>query len=285
MTVRMTSPTRRSVPPSVAGILAELELLAPTVVDRNTIVAAMAAAGDSDVAAVDEVIARLRRGGWLLPLRTRGVWEFAPAARSGAFTSGDPLLELRAALAVRPEMVVCVSMESAAFRHGLTQHPPAREVLVVGDHVVVSGALKAYRLVQLTLPEEASAPFEGIPMHTVAGLLAAMAIKPGGYRDWANVSTWLPDAAAQVSSRDDAQDTDRVVGGLARLLADGPVAAWARAAYLLRAGGQEQAAGQLLSLAPQRPSGPVYLGPRGRRGRYDAPTGVYDALLVDVTQS
>jgi hypothetical protein len=47
----------------------------------------------------DVAIRRLREHGWLLDLATRGVWEFAPAARAGAYGSGDPLVELRATLA------------------------------------------------------------------------------------------------------------------------------------------------------------------------------------------
>ncbi len=289
MPVRMTGATARPVPRSVAAVLAELELLAPETVNRTLIGQALAAAGDPDAgspARVDEVIDRLRRAGWLLPLRTRGVWEFAPASRSGAFRSGDPFTELRAYLQHHPGDPAAVAMESAAFRRGLAPHPPSREVLAVDGSVRRDGALGSYRQVTLALGPRAATPRDGVPTHTVEALLVAMACKPGGYRDWPNVGLWLADAGTHLTSGSADAASDQPGGvvaqgvtGVIELLHAAPVAAWARAAYLLRAAYQEEAARALLAAAPGRPTGPVYLGPRTQAKTYDATTGVYDALL------
>lgn len=284
MPVKMTSETARPVPRSLSAILAELELLAPETVDRTLIGQALSAAGDPEAGSpkrVDEVIDRLRRAGWLLPLRLRGVWEFAPASRSGAFRSGDPFTELRAYLQRHPDDRVAVAMESAAFRRGLAQHPPSREVIAVDSSVRRDGALGSYRHVTVPLGPRAATPKDGVSTHTVEALLVAMACKPGGYRDWPNVELWLADAAAQITTAtpDNSKDAAGGVPGVIGLLQRAPVAAWARTAYLLRAAQQPDAARALLDAAPGRPTGPVYLGPRTQAKTYDATTGVYDALL------
>jgi hypothetical protein len=289
MPVKMTSGTARPVPRSLSSVLAELELLAPETVDRTLMAQVLSAAGDPEAASparVDDVIDRLRRAGWLLPLRARGVWEFAPANRSGAFRSGDPFTELRAYLLRHPEDPAAVAMESAAFRRGLAQHPPSREVIAVDSSVRRDGALGSYRHVRLTLGPRATTPRDGVPTHTVEALLVAMACKPGGYRDWPNVGLWLADAGSQIAdgagralTGEASDNAARGVTGVLELLGNAPVAAWARAAYLLRAAHEPDVARALLEAAPGRPSGPVYLGPRNQAKTYDAATGVYDALL------
>lgn len=286
MTAPLTT-NARLVPRGLAAVIAELELVSPEIVTREGIAEALTAAGDpraDDPARVAAVVDGLRRHGWLLPLRPRGVWEFAPASRSGPFRSGDPFTEMRAALSVRPGLQAAIAMESAAFRRGLAEHPPVPDVLVIPKglppHSVLS--LRSYRLVRLDLPEEATTQVRGLYMHTVAALVASMAWRPTEYGDWPNVRTWLPDAAARLAAANpglpDGGLTGR--GGLISLLKDAPHAAWARAAYLLRAGAQPAAAEAVLAAAPSRAPGPFYLGPRSRGAQYDHTTGVYDAMLV-----
>lgn len=289
MPVKMTSPTARPVPRSVAPVLAELELLAPEIVDREALCRAMEAAGDpraNTPGGVDRLIDTLRRAGWLLPLRSRGLWEFAPASRSGAYGSGDPLLPLRAYFVRRPGAPVAVAMESAALRLGLAQHPPSREVVAVGDGVRAEGALADFRTVALDLGRRAVQEVDGLPTHTVEALLVSMGVKPAGYRDWANVELWLRQAVTEVTARDrepvkaPAENVVRGVPGVVDLLSTRPLAAWARVAYLFRLAEQQAAAQQILAAAPGEPTGPVYLGPRDRGATYDALTHVYDSLVA-----
>lgn len=92
-----------------------------------------------------------------------------------------------------------------------------------------------------------------------------MGTRPSGYHDWTNVGEWLGMAAGQVA-------TPELVLELQRR----PRSAWARAAYLLDAGGQGKAARVLLSKAPAG-RGPYYLGDR-EGGRYVSPFEVIDNI-------
>lgn len=289
MPVKLTSATARPVPRSVAPALAELELLAPDIVSRDDLRRAMTAAGDpraSTPAGVERLIDTLRRAGWLLPLRSRGLWEFAPASRSGAYGSGDPLLPLRAYLARRPDAPVAVAMESAALRLGLAQHPPNREVVAVGEGIRVEGSLAEFRTVALDLGPRAVEQIDGLATHTAEALLVSMGVKPAGYRDWANVGLWLRQAGVKVTAHGSAPravpdgTVARGVDGVVELLAARPTTAWARVAYLFRQADQDVAAKRILAAAPGMPTGPVYLGPRNRDATYDSLTHVYDSLLA-----
>ena len=84
----------RSVPSRLASVVEALELDQPRVVT----VADLEGLSRSSGLSISGVALGygLRRLGWLLPLRTRGVWEFAPAARAGRCSAGGPHIELRA---------------------------------------------------------------------------------------------------------------------------------------------------------------------------------------------
>jgi len=215
-----------------------------------------------------EIARRLRMLGWLLPLRARGAWEFAPADRAGPMSGGDPFIELRAVLAVRPDIQVGVGYESAAFVQSLASRQPAREVIVCDEGTPVIRSLQHFRRVDLTLPVEAYSEREGLRVQSGTGLVAALAIRPDGFGDWPGLSGWLPTAA---------QHADPEV--LKRSLVGRSAPAWARAAYLLRAGGNPAAAKPLLDRCPPG-RGPYYRGPRRRGGHYDRTTGVVDTVVV-----
>jgi hypothetical protein len=287
----MTSENGRYVSRYLSGVLAELELLRPEVVDIDLLQEILEGLGDPNAETEKEVhvvaIAdRLRRSGWLLPLRTRGTWEFAPAARSGAFRSGDPFTELRAFLAKNPKQSASVAMESSAFRLGFASHPPQKETVAIGKEVRRDGALSSYRLVRLDLGPGAVGLLDAVPCHTVDALLVSMAIKPTAYRDWPNVSQWLTKAAATAHVLDEG----RPQASMQELLQRRPIASWARAAYLLKMGGNTDGTAQLLKAAPGGPTGPIYLGKRKSDSMpgpvWDQETGVYDSLLAanDTTQ-
>lgn len=70
----------RPVPARPAPVLEELELRQPVVVTRSLLTEILA---QTQVSLPPEATAeRLVRLGWLLPLRTRGAWEFAPGRPS-----------------------------------------------------------------------------------------------------------------------------------------------------------------------------------------------------------
>lgn len=256
----------RSVPSSLSGLLGELELERPRVVTAAWVRNALERAhGDLPV---DEALRRLRRLGWLLPLRVRGAWEFAPADRAGALGGGDPFIELRALAAVRPQIRVAVGYESAAFLRSLASRAPSREVIVCDQGTGPIKALGHFRRVDLTLPDEAYSVLDELRVQTPAGLLSAIAVRPAGFGDWPGLSEWLREAARACDQR-----------VVRRLLAGRPAAAWARAAYLLHTGDNNEAAGAVLA---QRPAGdgPFYLGPRRAGGVFDASTDVIDSVVA-----
>lgn len=262
--------TVRSVPAGFAPLLQSLELEQPRVVTTAQIGDFAQEAGLG--VPVDVVVRRLRERGWLLPLATRGVWEFAPAARAGAFGSGDPLIELRAVLARDPEAPLAAAAESAAYLLGLSSRRPETECVGAPPVLRPLKSLAAYRLVRWSA---AIPPVrrEGLPVWSLPTLLGFMAVRPGGYRDWPNVGEWLVQAASAV-------DVDELV----REIEGQSAGSWARAGYLLSRGGATSSASALMQRAPQG-AGPYYLGDRDTPGRYDATFDVIDSTGLEVTSA
>ena len=258
--------TARPSTPSLSRLLELLELEQPRVVSRQRLEEWAQEAGISWPTNV--VLQRLRQRGWLLDLKTRGVWEFAPAARAGAFGADDPLIELRATLERRPSAAFAVAAESAAYLLGYASRRPAREAVSAPAGVTVPPALRAYRIVRWA-PRAPLAERESLPVWSASTLVAFMAARPSLYRDWPNTGEWLGTAVA-------ALEIDLVrheLEGRSR-------AAWARAAYLLDRGGQADLAAGLLEDAP-RGSGPYYLGPRGRAGCHSSVFDVIDSTGLE----
>lgn len=256
----------RVVQPSVAAVLEALELEQPQVVTTDDIDELRRTTGTTS--STRYVIELLTDEGWLLSLRSRGVWEFAPAARAGAYGSGDPHIELRATLRKRPDLPVALAEETAAWLHGLSGRPPTRDVLAAPEGLRLPPALATYRVVRATTHVEAERR-NGLPVWGVDTLLVAMADRPGSYRDWPNVTDWLSQAVARATG-----------DGLRAELQDRTRAAWMRLAYLLDRGGDSALATELIGLAPPG-QGPYYLGPRSAHGTYHARFDVIDSSLID----
>ena len=260
--------TVRSIPQGLAPLLEMLELEQPRVVTSAALTGYAKAAGVDWPTNV--VAQRLRERGWLLPLRTRGVWEFAPAARAGAFGAGDPLIELRAVLARDPDAPLAVAAESAAYMLGLSSRKPETESIGAPPGFRVPRSLGAYRVVRWT-PASPVMRRDGLPVWSLSTLLAFMASRPAAYHDWRNVGEWLPQAASTVTP-----------DGLVDELEGRSAGSWARASYVLERGGSADSALALAARAPKGP-GPHYLGDRTMPGRYDARYDVIDSTGFEVT--
>jgi hypothetical protein len=261
----MAPATRRDVPGRLAGLLEDLELEQPKVVTRALL--DRLAKNRQLKARGDQLAGELRERGWLLPLRTAGAWEFAPAARAGAIGSGDPFIELRATLAQK-SLPLAVAAESAAWLHRLSTRAPTTPVIAAPPGTRLPRALDDYRLVRWT-PATPLAQVDELPVWSRATLLAAMAASPASYRDWPNAAEWIAEAV-----------DERTAGPVALELADEPHAAWARAAYLLKYAGNHGAAEALYRQAPPPKGGPHHLGKRDRPGKYDKQFDVHDHLLA-----
>lgn len=210
----------------------------------------------------------LQRDGWLGSLRTRGAWEFLPAARGGPYSSGDRFLELRAQLAVQPKWPGVLAMESAASVLGLAQRLPEREVLALPEGVPLAKALAGeWRTVALRLGPDGQARVAGLPSWNLEGLIVGIATRPAAYRDTPGLGQWLTQGTL-------APDADRIL----RLLATAKPGTRQRAAYLLKAAGAAEAAHIVVEHYPATAT--AWLGPRRAGGRYDPLTKVSDTMLA-----
>jgi hypothetical protein len=246
-------------------VVEQLELRQPEVV-TSSLLAEIASSAHLRIGA-DELADRLVRLGWLLPLRKRDAWEFAPAARAGRQRSGDPWIELRALMAHQPQAPVAVAFESAVWELGHSSHQPTLPVLAHRRGWRPPGALHVRTVTfDWRLP---SWPLRRLPVWTEATIVVAAAHRPSAQGNWANADDWLPDTFKAAAVDDVLEEArDRSVATLARL---GYLAEWV---------GRDDAADQIEELLPARL--PVtFLGPRDRRDRWSRRWHVYDALLPD----
>lgn len=256
--------TSRSAPSSVAPVLSELELENPQIVTRQLLAKSADRAGVK--LPVEVVAERLQRHGWLLPLRTRGAWEFAPGSRAGAFSSGDPFIELRATLARRPDFPAAAAYESAAWLQNLSDRSPERHVLSIPKSESVPHSLRDFRVTRIQ-PALGLVEIRGLPVWSLESLIVLIGARPTSFGDWPNLDSWFGGAAQR-------GDSEAIFSELAHRSR----AAWMRTGYLLERSGNDRLAGRILDAAPPG-SGPFYLGARGRPGRYSSKWQVMDSLL------
>jgi len=210
----------------------------------------------------------LQNLGWLGSVRTKGVWEFNPGSRAGAYGSGDRFIEFRAQQAANPGWPGVLAMESAASILGLAQHLPEREVVAIPRGFNLPKALSGWRSVTANLPPEGRAISDDLSHWNLDGLLAGIAIRPSGYQDLAGLAQWLPDIGPQLHA-------ETIMG----CLQDAPAAAWQRAAYLARLAGATTVANSLLTTHP--PTTPAWFGGTHAAGaRYDPVSQVSDCALA-----
>lgn len=253
----------RTLPKSVAGVVQELELRQPSVVTRALLsdIAKFSGTQMSEKVLVD----RLVRLGWLLPLRTRDAWEFAPAARAGRYPSNNPWTELRALLEHEPDAPVAIAFDSAVWELGHSTHQPSRPILA---HRRGWRSRKSLDVRLATFEWHIPVRvIKGLPVWQEATVLVAMAERPLAQGNWGNADDWLPETfRAAVLDEVVEEAAGRNVSTLARL------------GYLAEWSGRDDVADQIEArlVAPL----PVTtIGPRDQRDRWNKRWRVYDALL------
>ncbi|MGV9797978.1 type IV toxin-antitoxin system AbiEi family antitoxin [Mycobacterium sp. NPDC003449] len=259
----------RTIPPSIAGVVEQLELDGGLVVTVDRLAAAMR---DADLEVDEPDIPRfayeLQRDGWLGRLRTKYAWEFLPGARAGAYGSGDRFIEFRAQHAVHPTWRGVLAMESAGSVLGVAQRLPDKEVVALpADERFPKALVGEWRYVRVELPERGLTTVDGLPSWNLEGLVVGIAARPAAYKDVAGLGQWLPEASLRVD-----------VGTVIALLVAMNSATSQRAAYLLGAAGNQDARAAILDAYPAAET--VWLGPRtAGEGVFDAKTKVNDTLL------
>lgn len=248
----------RSIPPSLAPVLAELELAGADLVTSAQLDRLVRDAGIRTQTRI--VAARLRELGWLLPTGERGVWEFAPAAVAGPYSRGGHTRLLRSVLA-RAEVACGLTFQAAAWAHGLADRAPARVEVAAAtpqDARRLPGGLD----VSVFAPRLSYVTAKGVPALQPASILAHMAASPSRVRSWTSAAEWLPDVAAEAPAADVLAE-----------LQDRPATVTARLGYLLQ-GLRPDIAGQIT--APQTKT---WFGPRRPLVRHDNRWQVADTLL------
>lgn len=213
-----------------------------------------------------EAADRLTRAGWLVPLRTRHAWEFAPAARAAAVGSGDPWVELRALLHRQPAAPIAVAFASAVWELGHAMHPPSRHTYAHRPHWRPPRALDDAHSVtyEWRLP---ATDRRGLPVWQAATVVVAIAANPARQHNWANAESWLPETIRAAGLDGVLAEADgRSTAALARL---GHIARWSQ---------QHDLADAVKPILPPN-HGVTYLGPRNRQAFWDPEWKVYDAYL------
>jgi len=251
----------RSIPPTLAPILGLLELERPITISRRQMEDLVRQAGVDWP--VNVVIQRLSVHGWLNETEARGVWEFLPAERAGAFSNGDPLLTLRAALEADPSVPVALALGSALWQLDLAdRRPDVPEVAFPPRNHIPAAIRRSYRVVR----HETHLPplrLRGIPVHSPATVLVHLATRPTDVRSWASVLEGLP---GLVSAAEEPDIRTEVEGRTH--------ATQVRLAYLLSGFAPE-----LVERLRVQPRGKVWFGPRGPLRRHDSRWNIADTIL------
>jgi hypothetical protein len=252
----------RTVSFSEAGVLERLELDRPAVV---TIERLRDLLGELGVGTSPSVFAaRLRAKGWLLPTGQRGVWEFAPAAAAGPYSSHDPLLGLKSFLALNPDAGCALTFQAAVWAHGLADRVPNRPEVAVSD-LALKRRLPDGLDGSVFRPGLGVVALRGVPVLAVDSVLVHMCAKPGDVRSWASGQEWLPGLAAELDGAD-----------LIAELSPRPGSVRARAGYLLQ-GMRPDLAEAIWGLSA--PGGKTWFGARGPLVRHDNRWQIADTLL------
>jgi hypothetical protein len=252
----------RSIPPSLAGVLERLELEQPVLVTTADLARLVEDEGLGTPVRV--VAARLRERGWLLPTARRGVWEFAPGAVAGPYSRNDPVMPLRAFLAQHPQAPCGLTLQAAAWAHGLADRVSARLDVAAAD-ARVARQLPEALAVTVFAPRLGYERTKDAPALAVESVLVHLTSRPGAVRSWGAARDWLGPLAAELSWP-----------RLATELEGRPATVRARTGYLLQ-GMRPDLALTLASSTSIR--GKTWFGPRRRLLRHDNRWQVADTLL------
>jgi hypothetical protein len=245
----------------LAPLLERLELERPATLTNERL---QALATDAGIATPIRVaIQRLAKRGWLLPTGVRGVWEFAPANRAGAFSEGDRFLPLRATLSRSPDLSAVVALSSAMYLLNVADREPEIPEIALPTQARVPVAL--HRLFRVTHFDARLPPvrIRELPVQDPATLLVHLAHRPNDARSWGAVLENLTALVSAASTED-----------IRTELRDRPHATQARLAHLIA-----DIAPTLVEQLNIRAAGRVWLGPRGRPRRYDSRWNIADTLL------
>jgi len=251
----------RNLPKSLAPVVECLELNQPEIVTLKQLTEIAAEVGIRTSSSL--VAHRLRECGWLLGTGLSGVWEFAPGAHAGPHSRGGPLLQVKAAFALMPDLPAAVALASAVWAHGLADRIPAKIELAVKPGVSVPAGLE--RRTQILRFNARLDPVKrkGVPVQRFESLLVHMAARPSVIKSWGGIAEWLGDVVSEAIEAD-----------ILLELADRPRAVGVRLAYLLQGLWPE-----LSEHIGENASTKVWFGPRGKLRRHSQQLQIADTIL------
>lgn len=246
----------------MAAIVEQLELEKAQLVTRQHLNSLWS--GNHAKHGLTRLVRDLTAQGWIAPSGVRGVYEFVPGSRAGRYPSRDPMQPLRAALADSGELKAAVALGSALALLNIADRGPERpEVAVAEGATPPRGLVRHARVVrhEWRLPPVL---IGALPVHQPATVLVHLAHRPTQVRNWGAILDALPALTEAVTA-----------DALRAELEDRPKATVARLAYLIAG----IAPDLIAAIAPARPAGLVWFGPRRPAIRYDNEWNVADTVL------
>ena len=183
----------RSISTSMASVLERMELERPAVVTSEILNRILQEEGILTPARI--VAARLREKGWLLPTAVRGAWEFIPASSAGAYSSNDPLLDIKSMISKHDIIKIGITFQSAAWAHGVADRIPLRIEVATGD-AQTSRLLHNITSTSVFMPILEYRELKGVPVLAPESVIVHMAAKPTAVRSWQSTLEWLPELTA-----------------------------------------------------------------------------------------
>ena len=179
----------RTISKSMAGILEDLELDHKTYVTLEELADI---AKKHDVSTEPSLIAsRLKKSGWLLPTKQRGVWEFASASMAGPYSKNDPLMEIKAFKLLNPTLECYVCLQTAAWAMGLADRIPSHTELAFSQipRKKIPESINVYKY----SPTISIRHVRGVSCLAPESIIVHIAAKPDLVQSWESVMEWLPD--------------------------------------------------------------------------------------------
>jgi len=252
----------RSIPPSLSGILQELELERPFLVTSEML--SELKKKFNSPSPVRTIAFRLREKGWLLPTDRAGVWEFVPAEVAGAHSSHDPLICFRSFLAKYPKTICGLTFQTAAWLYGDSDRVPSIIDVSIQDNRCFR-LLKGHASVSVFVPRLPYWYISDLPVLSRESVIVHMVAKPSSVPSWASIPEWLPDFCIDISSENIFEE-----------LRNRPQSIVQRLVYLIQ-GVRPDIADEILRNVT--PKNTAWFGVRKQAQRYDKKSLVSDSLL------
>jgi predicted transcriptional regulator of viral defense system len=256
---------RRTISDALAPIIELFELKGDKLVVLDDLRNIRPEANDTTIR---KIAFELVERGWLEPLAVQGAYEFIPGSAAGAFRSGDPWLELRAALKLNPDLRTHVGFSSAAWLRGYKSRAPDRQIIVGSRQPKPPPSLsKVYTVVKTHSKRLfGSEELRNLPVATTERIFVEVVWRPD-LMDLRSDFRWISKLISD-------SDPSVVIKFLERLSIQ---SAWFRAGYLTDLLTHPELRDMIQSRKPSS-TGPFYFGSSSRTEHYVSEWNLYDNL-------